>query len=149
MFSIVVAVLFAIRSYSLVLTHWNTKLQERVCWFYMYLMCFLWLNKFLFMHSITLKHNFIKIVKKCPYFPAHIYWDFVQIFGKSKLLGVRFHPKLLHHFGSVFVVLTAAYHTVCMVSRPHLQVTAIAAWQAHGPQDHAAGWQSHLHFNHR
>jgi len=29
--------------------------------------------------------------------------------------------------------------------QPQLQATAIASWQAHGPHDHGAGWQSQDH----
>jgi len=34
-----------------------------------------------------------------------------------------------------------------MASRFHLQATAIATWEAHGPQVHGADWQSQFHPN--
>ena len=49
--------------YSSILTYKNTKLLEAVCWFYIYLICFLWHNKLLCIHSITKNYNFINIVK--------------------------------------------------------------------------------------
>jgi len=54
---------------------------------------FLWHNKLLFIHSIAMEYNFSNIAKKCQNFFARIFLDFVQIFDKSKLLGVRFHPS--------------------------------------------------------
>jgi len=37
--------------------------------------CFFWRNKLLLVHSVTKKHNFICIVKKCWHFFAQIFWD--------------------------------------------------------------------------
>ena len=43
-------------------------------------------------HSIWKTCNFINIVTMRRNFCAHIFWEFVQIFDKSKFLVVRFHP---------------------------------------------------------
>jgi len=68
-------------------THQNTKLLETVYRFYICLMCFLWHNELLFIHSITRKRNFINIVKKCRSLFAQHIWNFAQIFDKSNLKG--------------------------------------------------------------
>jgi len=50
------------------------------------------------LYAVTKKYNFINIVKKCRNFFDQFFLDFAQIFDKSKLLSVRLHPPLLHHW---------------------------------------------------
>jgi len=51
--------------------------------------CFLWDNNLLFIHSIKKQvgYNLIIIAKKCWNLFAYIFWNFAQIFDKSKFLG--------------------------------------------------------------
>jgi len=77
-------------SYSSTPTDYNTKLLETVCWFYIYLVCFVWHNKL-----VCKTLNDEKVSKLlCP-----IFWDFTHNFGKSKFFvgTLRLHPHLLHH----------------------------------------------------
>jgi len=41
--------------------------------------------------------NFIDVVKNFRIFFGQHFWDFAQIFDKSKVLGARLHPQLLYH----------------------------------------------------
>ena len=89
-------------NYTSTLTNQNAKLLETVCCFYIYLMCFLWCNKFLFIHSITRKYNLINnilIFYNCEAsFP--IFLRFCINFYTSKFLGICLHPpqpELRHH----------------------------------------------------
>jgi len=59
---------------------------------------FLWHDKLLFLHWKK-KYKSINIVQRSQNFCARLFWDFAQIFDKSKLLWVRLHPlypQLLH-----------------------------------------------------
>jgi len=47
----------------------------------------------IFMDFVRIFRDFAKIFRDF----AQIFRDFAQIFNKSKLLGVRLHPRLLHH----------------------------------------------------
>jgi len=44
--------------------------------------------------STRIFRDFAQIFKDC----AQIFMDFARIFNKSKLVGVRSHPRLLHHW---------------------------------------------------
>jgi len=62
----------------------HTKTLEIVCWFYIYLMCFLWRNKLLFIHSLTRNIFSITVVLlKMSKLIRPKFWDFAQIFDKS------------------------------------------------------------------
>ena len=45
--------------------------------------------------------------------------------------------------------LSCSQQSMTLHGVPHLQVTAISTWQAHGPHDHGAGWLSQLHAYHQ
>jgi len=65
---------------------------------HIYLRCFLLRKKLLFIPAIAKRCNFINIVKKCRNFSEHIFWEFVRIFDKSKLCGVRLNTLHLKLF---------------------------------------------------
>jgi len=96
-------------SFSSTLTNWNTKLLKTICWFYISLMCFLWHNKLLFIHSIKMKYDFINNVKNVE-ICAHISWDFAQNFDKPKVLVVRLHPFTSSSYNTVYPRHASIYH---------------------------------------
>jgi len=49
------------------------------------------------MRSITKEYDLIDIAKKCRSCFAQRFYDFAHFLKKSKLLGMRLYPYLLHH----------------------------------------------------
>jgi len=77
-------------SYFSTFTNLNPKLLETVCWFYIPLMCFLWHNKLVFIHSITSITSWIllKISKLlCPEF-----FRFCLNFSQTRTFGGEITP---------------------------------------------------------
>lgn len=74
-------------SYSSTLTNKNAELQEKVCWFYIYLKCFAWHNKLSIFHSIKRKCKFINIDKNFEIFLPNLmkfcshFWQIESFWG--------------------------------------------------------------------